>query len=135
MKVECPACGKANRIGGKPSCGECGSSFSDTIFKKKPIVTAFSVAVFTGVGLAALDRHLLDDAERYPLAYEYQLVEFCSSGRLPVYVSDAKHRLELCLCAVNGVEDDLDFDSFKSNQRAIKPILEARLKACDTGAT
>lgn len=134
MKVECPSCGKHNRFNGKPHCGECGASFVDMIFRKKPLVAASSAVAVTAAVLIGYDRHFREDNDRYPLAYEYDIVEFCSSSKGSMLsLNDARVKKTLCLCAVDGVAEYLSFDDFKEDQSAILPVLKKRIQECDAG--
>lgn len=132
MKVECPSCGKHNQIKNKPKCGECGVSFVDTIFKKKPIMAASSAALLTAGIFLGYDRHFREDVERYPLAYEYELVEHCSSSNgMSIGFRTALELKKICLCAVEGVAENLSFEEFLENQRALAPFLRERILECD----
>lgn len=135
MKVECPSCGKHHQFKGTPQCGDCGSSFVGTIFKKKPFVTATSAVAMTAAVFVGYDRHYREDVERYPLAYEYELVEYCaSSDRRSISLRTALELKNICLCAVEGVAEDLSFDDFLQDQHALTPFLRGRILECDAGA-
>lgn len=130
MNIICPKCQKENKIvvPGGANCKHCNKSLDGYKFIK-PLFPAL-LLIAMGVGGAQTYEHFTDKP-RYPVKYEYGLVDKCISSynqALP-YVS-FKDKRDSCLCAVEKTQKEMSFSEFMENQEKFMTLFSIAALDC-----
>jgi len=79
LKLNCPKCGQENNIKSSVTirCGDCEEDLTQEVYNKKPWLLKPLILVFVGAMGWPQVKDWADIDNRYPLKYEYEIVNSC----------------------------------------------------------
>jgi len=133
LKLDCPKCGQENNIKSSVTirCGECEEDLTQDVYKKRP--WAFkSVAVLLLGALGWTEaKEWMDIDNRYPLKYEYEVVNSClNSYEKPVSRNVYNQKSELCVCALGMTQKSMNYDEVKEEPKEFLRKYELNFDTC-----
>ena len=132
LEIECPHCSKENKINlsTEIKCKHCEKPLIGQKYKK-PFMSAMT-AIILGIGGGYYFNEKLDD-NRYPLSVEYVLIDSCVSyDKRPLLAKDYKNKENICICALNKTQKEIDYSEYKKKQSTFMNILELKANECIT---
>ena len=133
MQIECPSCSATNSVNvpGKVVCGECKKPLEGHSYRtsKKPLVSATTALVIGAVGAYQVDKTFFD-THRYPVQFEYELIDLCVNSSRALRGFDAQvEKTNICICALNETMKQM---SFREAQKSESELLTRFRKATST---
>lgn len=130
IELECPSCNEVNKIDPRRSipCKKCAKSITGRRYKIGAIgVIPF---IFGVAGYSFVDRQFLEE-ERYPLEYEYALVDACINGnQAGLSWQSYTKKQNTCLCAVEQTINDVPYPNFRDDQSVFAGQLHKNIPNC-----
>jgi len=133
IHINCPNCDKENiiELNDDIKCKKCGESLiTEKIYKTKikPIIGAGS-AIILGIGGGVyIDNHYFDT--RYPLNVEYKIIRNCASYDMPYSKYQIKKATNICICALEKTEKNIDFEEFNKNNNTFLQHFQENIDKC-----
>ena len=87
-------------------------------------------AIILGIGGGIfLDETL--ETDRYPINIEYSIIDSClSSYEEPLKRGYYKQKRDICICALEKTENELDYSDYKKDKNGFFNIFEREAKEC-----
>ncbi|WP_419675588.1 hypothetical protein ACN2CX_07560 [Aliarcobacter butzleri] len=96
---------------------------------KKTFMSAIT-AIILGIGGGYYFNEKLDD-NRYPLGLEYALIKSCvSPDERPLLDKDFEKKENICICALNKTQKEIDYPKYKKKQSTYLNIFEVKAYEC-----
>ncbi|MCG3692502.1 hypothetical protein [Aliarcobacter butzleri] len=130
LKIECPHCSKENKINlsTEIKCKHCEKPLIGQKYRKT-FMSAIT-AIILGIGGGYYFNEKLDD-NRYPLGLEYALIKSCvSPDERPLLDKDFEKKENICICALNKTQKEIDYSEYKKKQSTYLNIFEVKANEC-----
>lgn len=133
MIVECPHCSEDNEIEYAENirCKKCEKDYKGYEFSKRKIITGTALALLTYIGVHTLRDEAKGYGDRYPIAVEYALLDSCiNSSSNSISQSRYLSKRDVCLCALEGAQEDYPYSDYKDDASGFMPIFRRYAKSC-----
>ncbi|MED5524906.1 MAG: hypothetical protein VX447_09160 [Pseudomonadota bacterium] len=132
MKVSCPQCNKETvlPVAESVTCQHCQSDLNVKKAIGKRLLPLWMILALGGYA-----GHRLDDAlevKRYPLAFEYALIDTCLKGSgitASQWISSAQ-KLQHCQCAIEKVEGEIAYHDITHSKALLNETLREAFGQC-----
>ncbi len=133
MKFECPNCYKDNDFDVEAAicCSHCETSIEGIKFKK--VKTAFfsTMLTFASGGYIYNKIEPMVFGERLPISIEFEIVQSClESDNRFITASIYKTKKQSCLCALDLVLQELDYDDYKDSPLNFQAEYVKKARVC-----
>uniref|UniRef100_UPI0040473A1A hypothetical protein n=1 Tax=Aliarcobacter sp. TaxID=2321116 RepID=UPI0040473A1A len=130
LKIECPHCSKENEINlsTEIKCKHCEKPLIGHKYRK-PFMSAITAFV-----LGAWDTNQINEqfeSNRYPINFEYAIINSCvSDSEQPLLRKNYKYKEDICICALNKTQEEIDYSDYENKQNTFLNIFEAKAREC-----
>ncbi len=130
LEIECPHCSKENKINlsKEIKCKHCEKPLIGQKYRK-PFMGAMTAFILGVGGTYYINEQF--ESNRYPINFEYAIINSCVSySEQPLLRKDYRNKKDICICALNKTQKEIDYSDYKKKQIAFMNIFEAKAREC-----
>jgi len=130
LEIECPHCSKENKINlsTKIKCKHCEKPLIGQKYRK-PFMSAMTALILGAGGGYHINEQF--QSNRYPLTVENGIINSCVSFyEQPLLHKDYKNKENICICALNKTQEEIDYSEYKKKQITFLNTFELKAKEC-----
>jgi len=130
LDIECPHCSKENKINlsTEIKCKHCEKPLIGQKYRK-PFMSAMTAFILGAGGTYYINEQF--ELNRYPLNIENGIINSCVSYyEQPLSHKDYRNKENICICALNKTQKEIDYSDYKNKQNTFLNIFEAKAMEC-----
>lgn len=130
LEIECPHCFKENKINlsKEIKCKHCEKPLIGQKYRK-PFMSAMTALILGAGGSYYINEQF--ESNRYPINFEYAIINSCVSySEQPLLRKDYRNKEDICICALNKTQIEIDYSDYKKKQITFLNIFEAKARGC-----
>lgn len=134
MIIECPHCKHDNEIEYAENirCKKCEKDYKGFTFSKRKWIASGTIIVGLAFGVHAGKDHLLhSNAERYPMAQEYAIIDSCVNANNNLHsISRYQDKRKECLCALAETQKKMSYSEVTKTPDSFRAQLNMNAQNC-----
>lgn len=130
LEIECPHCSKENKINlsTEIKCKHCEKPLIGHKYRKQ-FMSAMTALILGAGGSYYINEQF--ESNRYPLNKEYSIIYDCVSyDKRPLLHKYYEEKENICICALNKTQKEIDYSDYKNKQNTFLNIFEANAREC-----